>query len=209
MASLSKYRFLKSFLTLCTICELLAVGAVCGSEPDVWKIEEDWELETYQSDPVIISPQITFFTVPDNRDSSTYFQLQMNYAADDSFSAGGFHVAAIRNDDSIDEERSEQQIALSFNSDLLKWTNVMAVVNNEVLFAVKDGIGQEWGDFGGPEYLVRIGQTSITDLRFYDHQLSVESVDVGFGKNRVSSIKLKRVRLFRIDGTTTTIELKQ
>jgi len=209
MARPSMHRFFL-FAVLVFFLGLLArPHAVFADDPVVWKVEEDWELNTFQSDPVIFSPQVTFFSTPDDRDPETYFQLQINYAADDSFSAGGFHVAAYKESTNVDEERSNQQITLSLPSDSLQWTSVMAVVDSQLLFAVKDGVGQEWGGFGGPEYLVRIDGTTASDLDHYSYNNSLANVDIGFGKNRVASIKLNRIRLFYSDGSITTTELAQ
>ncbi len=194
-------------LLLCNL--VIAFENVVAQEAAVWKVEEDWQLKTFQPDPSIFSPQVTFFSTPDAAENDSYFQLQMNYEADESFSAGGFHVAAVREGEIVDEERSAQQITLSNPEDEIEWTNVMAVVEGKLLFAVKDGHGQEWGQFGGPEYLVRIEQSSVVNLQNYRFEQSLENVDVGFGKNRVASICLKQVRLFRLDETVETIEVNR
>jgi hypothetical protein len=201
--------FMTFLLSMSLIGLLGSVSCASAEETDIWKVEEDWELRTYQPDPSIYSPQVTFFVTPDSTKSDTYFQLQMNYAADNVFSAGGFHVAAVKSDSMVDEERSDQQITLSLPSDSLTWTNVMAVVDGKLLFAVKDGLCQEWGQFGGPEYLVQIDGSATSHLAQYNYVDSIENVDIGFGKNRVQSIKLKHVRLFRADGSVSTIDLTE
>jgi len=205
----AEHHYSRVFTTIiaCLISDLSE--PVLADESPVWKVEEDWELKTYQSDPSIFSPQITFFSTPDDADTETYFQLQMNYSADNNFSAGGFQVAAVKGGSTVDEERSDQQITLSLVSDCIRWTNVMAFVNSKLLFAVKDGYGQEWGSFGGPEYLVQIEGVAADHLNHYSITSSLQSVDIGFGKNRIESIVLKRVRRFRIDGTIETVELDQ
>ncbi len=178
-----------------------------GDEPAIWKIEEDWEMVISEPDPSIYSPQVTFFTSPSTEIGDTYFQLQMNYEADTGFSAGGFHVAAVQGDSIVDEERSDSRITLATNNDRIRWTNVMAVVENKLLFAVKDGHGDEWGDFGGPEYLVRLVPAPVEDLSRYHHQQSLDSVDIGFGANRVQSVTLRRVRVFHTNGVVRSFEL--
>ena len=102
-----------------------------ASEPGVYKVEEDWEMVITQPDPITTSPQITFFTSPSVHSERTYFQLQMNYAADDSFSGGGFHVAAVKNDDIRDEARSETKRALSTDGEPVRWTSVMASIHGK------------------------------------------------------------------------------
>lgn len=178
-----------------------------GEEPTIWKIEEDWEMVIYEPDPSIYSPQVTFFTSPSLDLDDTYFQLQMNYEADEAFSAGGFHVAAVSNGSIVDEERSSHRITLGTSNDQIRWTSVMAVVENKLLFAVKDGHGTEWGDFGGPEYLVRVVPSPVQDLSNYHHQQSLDSVDIGFGANRVQSVTLRHVRIFYSNGVVTDLDL--
>lgn len=201
--------FFNCLLSIFLISFLGEISLVRAQENDIWKVEEDWELRTYQPDPSIYSPQVTFFVTPDSTKSDTYFQLQMNYAADDVFSAGGFHVAAVNDENMVDEERSDQQITLSLPSDTLTWTNVMAVVDGKLMFAVKDGLCQEWGQFGGPEYLVQIEGSATNNLDQYNYEDSIGNVDIGFGKNRVQMAKLKCVRLFRLNGSMTTIDLPE
>ena len=61
-----------------------------GAAP-VYMIEEDWELKVQHPDPEICSPQVTFFTSPSADTEDDYFQLQMNYHADEWFDRGGVH----------------------------------------------------------------------------------------------------------------------
>lgn len=133
----------------------------------------------------------------------------MNYAAEDDFSGGGFHVAAVRNEHFRDEARSFTRLPLRTDGDRIRWTSVMAVIDNRFLFAVRDGLGDDWGAFGGPQYLVAMGAEGVHDLDDYSPQQSLETVDIGFGANRVSSLKLLRVRLFYKNGSSTTLSINE
>lgn len=187
----------------------LTSQGVCLAETSViYKIEEDWELVINEPDPVTISPQITFFTSPSSSESN-YFQLQMNYAADELFSAGGFHVAAVDGDQIIDEARSVTRRVLASHNDHIRWTSAMAVINGTAFYAVKNGHGNEWGNFGGPEYLVKMPSHNATDLSQYHPQQSLDAVDIGFGANRVASLTLVEVRVYYIDGTSVTVPVNR
>ncbi len=183
---------------------LVGCCSAVAAEPRIYLIEEDWELIVNEPDPICNSPQITFFTSPTPSESD-YFQLQMNYAADDDYSSGGFHVAAVRNDNIIDEARSVTRRTLSTDGDLIRWTNVMAVFDNKIFFAVDNGDGLEWGSFGGPDYLVEMPAEGLHSLSGYTPQKSLDQVDIGFGANRVESLILKRVRLVYTDGHIETV----
>tara|TARA_R110002049_G_scaffold2750_9_gene22369 strand:- start:40074 stop:40727 length:654 start_codon:yes stop_codon:yes gene_type:complete len=178
-----------------------------ADSPVIWKVEEDWELVINEPEDNTNSPQVTFFVTPSSLFGSTYFQLQMNYHADEDYSAGGFHVAAVRGDEIVDETRSQNQSLLTTDGDVIRWTSVAAVVNNKLLFAVKDGHCESWGDFGGPEYLVEMPALATQTFANYSHTQSSAATDIGFGGNRVSSVKLKRVRMFDSVGGVATITI--
>ncbi len=185
----------------------VAVPTCTADEAAIYKIEEDWEMVINEPDSITNSPQITFFTSPSVNLDQAYFQLQMNYAADTGFSSGGFHVAAVHDHTIIDEARSDTRSVLSADGDRIRWTSVMAVIHEKVLFAVKDGYGQVWGQFGGPDYLVKIVPSPVPDLSEYHPQHSLDSVDVGFGANRVESVTLREVRVFYTDGRMITVPI--
>lgn len=174
--------------------------ALLADQPTVYKVEEDWELVVNEPDPANNSPQITFFTSPSHLSEGTYFQLQLNYHAADHYSSGGFHIASVTDDQMVDEARSKTRKNLATKNDVIRWTSVMGVIDNRALFAVRDGHGREWGSFGGPDYLVRMVPSPVPNLSNYRYQQSMDAVDIGFGKNRVSRITLKAVRLFYTNG---------
>lgn len=183
-----------------------ALGTLANASEPWGRIEEDWELQLQQPDPATNSPQLSIYLTPDAEQPSHYFQLQLNHAADANFSGGGFRVSAARNDEVIDEARSESRVILNHPEETIRWTNVMASMNGEILFAIKNGTSVSWGEFGGPEYLLRIPAEEISDLRRYTPRRSAADVDVGFGKNRVQALKLLRVRAYRTDGSVVTLE---
>lgn len=191
------------------VAAMLFATPARAESPQLYKVEEDWELVVNEPDPDTNSPQITFFTCPDATDPDCYFQLQMNYAADEWFSSGGFHVAAVRNEQLLDEARSETQRVISVNNDHIRWTSVMASISGELLFAVKDGHGDDWGSFGGPDYLVRMPDGGVSSLEEYTPASSLELVDIGFGGNRVASITLRSVRFYYTDGSSSSVTVNQ
>jgi len=197
------------------LASVLMAQPCAASEPGVWKVEEDWEMVVHEPDAINVSPQVTFAIsatgghedADEHSAHNCYFHLQMNYSADEQFSAGGFHVAAVEQDEIVDEERSEKQIVLSSDGDQLQWTSVMAVVDNKLMYAVKNGYGTDWGNFGGPDYLVQAANCPVSDMRDYSYQWSLDNVDVSYGANRVASIELVRIRLFYTNGNFVTIPL--
>lgn len=204
--SLSTTSTLKRFTGGLMIAAIAIVSgqAANAEEPTLFKIEEDWELVVNDPDANTNSPQITFFTCPNSGDETTYFQLQMNYFADEAYSSGGFHVAAVRDETTLDQARSQTRRLITVDGDKIVWTSVMACIDGELLFAVKDGFGDDWGAFGGPDYLVRMSANGTQDLSSYSPTQSGSLVDIGYGANRVHSVVLKQVRFFYTDGSVTT-----
>jgi len=195
-----------AMLTLCSLPAANSNEPALAGEPWV-RVEEDWELVVNEPDELVHCPQLTIYLTPDVNRSDMYFQLQLNHAAEASFSGGGFRVSALQNEWSVDEARSQTRALLNVNNDVVRWTSVMAVHNGEVLYAIKDGSCQAWGAFGGPEYLLRMPAEGLQDLSRYTPVQSAEDVDVGFGSNRVRSLILKRVRAYREDGTYVVIDV--
>jgi hypothetical protein len=200
------------------LVSVLMAQSCAAQLPEIYKVEEDWGMVIHEPDAINVSPQVTFAIMPcgaehvdedDQHAHNCYFQLQMNYSADENFSAGGFHVAAVENEDLVDEARSDDQIELATHHDHVTWTSVMAVVSDKLMFAVKDGHGTDWGNFGGPEYLVQMSTCPISDLGNYSYETSLDNVDVSFGANRVDSIELIRVRLYYTNGNMVTIPLNR
>jgi hypothetical protein len=189
----------------CHLWCLAVLASVClpataqSDQPSIYKIEEDWELVVSSPRAAIHCPQVSIYTTPHNDHQGTYFQLQLNYAAREVFTGGGFMVSAVRNESTIQEARSDVREPLAHDGEQLRWTSVMAVINNELLFAIRDGVGNHWGEFGGPDYIVRMPAGSIGSLDHYSPQRSLETVDIGFGANRVQSLVLTKVRVFFTD----------
>ena len=200
----------RSILFAVLLCPLVIASdafLASGNAAEPWvRIEEDWELSVCEPDVNSNSPQLTVYLTPDRMNQETYFQVQLNHSADENFLGGGFRVAAIQNEWSADEARSDTREVIRVDGDVVRWTSVMAIREGELLFAIKDGTSQSWGDFGGPDYLVRMPAEGLNDLSRYTPLQSVEDVDIGFGSNRVQSLILLRIRAYRADGTYETVE---
>ena len=168
---------------------------VAAAEPHIYMVEEDWELVVGEPKPAIHSPQLSFYLVPSVANPGVYFQLQLNHAARQDFAGGGFMVTAVVNEVAHDEAKSDFRTPLAYDGEQLKWTSAMAVMNGELLYAIKDGLGSHWGSFGGPDYILRMPAGNIQSLDGYSPQESVKSVEIGFGSNRVTTLVLKKARL--------------
>jgi hypothetical protein len=188
-------------LLLGCCCFLGPAAQSSAQQGGLYRIEEDWELGLRAPDGATYSPQISLLMMPQADDLGQYFQLQLNFAADAGFSGGGFQVAAVNEDVHVDSARSLQRSPFLTDGDTVRWTSVMAMIDGELLYAVKNGASIDWGNFGGPEYLVRMQAVGPQSLLGYSAQQSIAQADIGFGANRVSSLQLKSVRFYYLDGS--------
>ncbi|MFG0263427.1 MAG: hypothetical protein ACF788_13630 [Novipirellula sp. JB048] len=179
-----------------------------AEEATILKIEEDWEMSVNEPNPASHAPQVTFFTTP-TEDPDRYFQVQFNHAVDTHFSGGGFNVAAVEHERVVDSARSETRAALVVDGGRIRWTHVLADAQGELLFAIKEGHAEEWGEFGGRELLVRLSSDAAVGLSQYHPQKSLDGVDIGLGANRVASITLLEVRVFYDDGRVVAVPVNR
>lgn len=174
-------------------------GFASGAEPRILRVEEDWELVVATPNPLQNSPQISTWMSPGDSLEVQHFGANFNHAQKDDYLGGGFQTRAYQGASVMDDKVNCNGIKLSANGELLKWTQVMAIIKEELVFAIKDGSSQSWGDFGGRETLVR-DATSVNDLNGYRPNKSAEWSGVGFASNRVALLKLAKVRYFTDQG---------
>ncbi len=182
----------------CLLSSLFS-GLASSAEPRILRVEEDWELVVITPNPLQNSPQISTWMSPGDSLENQHFGANFNHAQKDDYIGGGFQTRAYQGASVMDDKVSCNGMKLSANGELLKWTQVMAIIQEELVFAIKDGTSQSWGDFGGKETLVRYAST-VTDLNGYRPTKSVEWSGVGFAANRVALLKLSKVRYFTDQG---------
>ena len=197
--------------TVCYLLFLFLPGLAASSEPRIVRVEEDWELVVTIPEPLQYSPQISTWMSPKDSLDNENFCANFNHAQKDEYSGGGFQTCAYDGTALIGDRVNRNGVKLSGSGELLKWTQVMAIVNQELVFAIKDGTSQCWGEFGGPDSLVRI-PSSLSNLNGYSPNRSVEWSGIGFGANRVFLLKLSKVRYFTDQGqvieSTVNLQIK-
>ncbi len=170
-----------------------------GDEPRILRVEEDWELVVTTPDPLQDSPQISTWMSPSDSIDNEHFGANFNHVQKDDNPGGGFQTRAFDGTAIMDDRVNCNGIKLASNGEILKWTQVMAIIDHELVFAIKDGKSQSWGDFGGRDSLVRFS-SSLSNLNGYSPNKSAEWSGVGFASNRVASLKLAKVRYFTDQG---------
>lgn len=190
-------------LAVC-LCLVSAAGLAMGQDQRVIRIEEDWELIVETPDPLQDAPQVSTLMSPTDSLDEIHFGLDLNHAQKANYDGGGFQTKAINGSTLMADSINNSGSNLNQSGEVIRWTQLMAVFGQEIVFAVKDGTSQSWGSFGGPETLVR-QPTQLTNLNGYSPYRSAEWSGVGFASNRVASLKLARVRVVFENGDVSDV----
>lgn len=186
------------------LCILPVAGLSNAQDQRVVRVEEDWELVVETPDPLQDAPQVSTFMSPFDSLDELYFGVDLNHAQKANYDGGGFQTKAMNGSTLMADALSFAGDNLSQSGEVVRWTQLMAIVDQELVFAIKNGTSQSWGSFGGPETLVRQA-APLSHLNNYTPYRSAEWSGVGFASNRVASLKLTRVRYFLDDGNVTEV----
>lgn len=174
----------------------------------ITRVEEDWELRINTPDPLQDSPQVSTWMSPVGQLDGFHFGFDLNHAQHAGYEGGGFQTKAMRGSSLIDEHIGKAGENLRHAGEVVRWTQFIAILDSEVVFAIKNGTSSSWGNFGGPDTLVRVPQR-LDNLNSYNPETSCKASGIGFASNRVASLRLVRVRLYTQQGLPQQIELNR
>ena len=169
----------------------------------VVKIEEDWELVLSEPDPDNNAPQVTTCISPTANQNSLYAAFELNFGSQPSFVAGGMQLQLWNGEQLLFSKRHTETGKLSNPGEAVRWTQRMQLTGSLLTFAVVDGTSTTWSTFGQQAALSKTISTSLADLSGYNPSASVSGSGVGFASNRVSSLVLKKVRVYLSNGSMT------
>jgi len=174
-------------------------GAVYANSDDVIKVEEDWEMVVTDPDPTTNAPQVTCVTSPVGHVNGLYVAFDLNHHSLTDYYSGGLQLQLWNNDVPVANDYPSMYQMLSNDNETVTWTQRMKVNEGLLKFEVVNGVSASWGAFGGSNLLVFV-PSSMSDLNQYNPDVSVANSGVGFAGNRVESLTLKRVRLYKRNG---------
>ena len=163
--------------------------------PQIIRVEEDWELIVSTPDPNRDSPQISTRMSPTISLGGEYFGVDINHAQRAGYVGSGFKTKRMNGSQLIEDRWGNMGIKLHIEGETIRWTQMLAIIEHDMVFALKNGTSTSWGKFGSPETLIHLPLSS-GNLNDYNPDLSCESSGVGYALNRVASLKLLRVRLY-------------
>jgi hypothetical protein len=182
-------------------CFVLMAGMVgTAAAQNVVKVEEDWELVVSEPDVPSVGPQVTTSMSPYNSLNDTYFTFEINHKSVPAFESGGLHVHLWNGEERIATFSRLDQATMSTNNEVVTWTQSLEAANNKLKFEVKNGMSSTWLLFGYSGQ-VKVDRTwPPGHVNNYTPSVSVAQSGVGFASNRVTSLKLLRIRLYLSDG---------
>jgi hypothetical protein len=164
------------------------------------KIEEDWELVVIEPTTVSVGPQVSCVISPVNNIDSTYANLEVNYGSLPDFMEGGLQLQAWSDEEWL-SVRDMAGTTLQNEGETVTWTTRMWLQGGKVNFKIADGHGSSWGNFGDSIDNIKLSlNSSLLTLSGYRTELSVANSGVGFGGQRVASLKIKKVRYYDMFG---------
>jgi hypothetical protein len=194
-------RYCLAFIIVVTlICAARDAFAQTGN---VVAVEEDWELVLTEPDPEVVAPQVTCAMAPNANFNDTYWSFEINHLTAPSFSPGGLHIHRWSGDwRQATFSRSDRAVITAAN-DTITWTQSLRVANGRLAFEVQNGNSNTWGAFGFGNFELDMAW-GVSHINFYSPDFSVANSGIGFASNRVTSLKIKRIRKTYADGQTVT-----
>lgn len=175
-----------------------------NSGPDVFKIEEDWQLIVGDPSPNDNGPQVTCTISPLDM-GTAYCAFDINYHTQPDYSAGGLQIHTWDPVDPIEYSNSIHDGVMETSGETVTWTMRMKVVDNQLEFRVKNGQSQTWGQFGWQSadnagHLSLSLPTTLSNLNGYSSDVSLNNSGVCFASNFVGSLTLVAVRWYDANG---------
>jgi hypothetical protein len=188
--------------TLVMACSI-SLGQTSSSTAD--KIEEDWEVVIASPSPTEVGPQITTCMSPVSDNSTPFVAFDMNYRDVQTFQPGGLQVNVYSDGNALTSSTQGDELCQTSN-ETISWTQRMTISDgNTVTYTIVDGQSTTWGQFGQDQGLDPVSfSSSITSLSSYSPDTSVAKSGVGWQSNRVSKMRLLRVRYYNGDQLIST-----
>jgi hypothetical protein len=189
-----------ALLALVAVLFVWPVAAQAIELAPVKTVEEDWELVVNEPDADNAAPQVTCLMSPVGDAESVYSVLEMNHASLPEFSAGGLQLQVWNGEDWL-TLRDHADFTLYHSGETVTWTRQMELHAGKLNFSVINGNSDSWGTFGGTGGIKLSINSVLVSLNLYNPEISKAQSGVSFGTQRVTSLKIKRVRYYGFDGS--------
>jgi hypothetical protein len=165
-----------------------------GESVSIVGVEEHWELVVAQPDSDLDAPQVTAVISPFGHLNGLHAAFELNHQSQPSFSGGGLQLQVWNGGEApAATQKQKNGESLAQANETITWIQKMDLADGQLVFDVDDGNSQSWGSFG--QGLWAAVPTTLTNLNAYNPLVSVNASGVGFASNRVTSLKLKTVKV--------------
>ncbi|RUL86726.1 hypothetical protein [Tautonia sociabilis] len=188
-------------------CPLVAVAWIASAGPPPARaqevpavfdrVEEDWELVIGEPDLLAEGPQITTTMSPLGDITGLFVALNLNYRSQPSYQPGGLEVVSYDGDRVLGTS-TQRTSRLATEGETITWTQSLRLSGGLLDYEIIVGNSTTWGRFGqgsGANLAVRIA-TGLESMTAYRPTTSVSYSGPGWQSNRVSSMRLMRVRYY-------------
>ena len=191
--------FLPQF-TFAMFALVQAVVVQNAAAQNIVRIEEDWELVIREPEPNTEAPQVTCVISPVGHIDGLYSVFDLNLRHNPDYAAGGIQIQLWSGTDTLSSSSSNRGVLLQTPGETITWTQVMKLQDGDLSFQVISGSSQTWGSFGGGPKLLVSHASGLESLSGYDSAVSVANSGIGYSGHRVSSLILKKVRVYAESG---------
>jgi hypothetical protein len=171
---------------------------------DLVHVEEDWELVVGQPDANSAGPQIICTMSPFGDINGTYFTFEINHQSVPYWAPGGLTLHQWTGESLSQSMNRTDRSVMQTAGETVTWTQVLDVQGGTLTFQVKNGQSSTWGTFGRSNHFRVQNNDGVSDLNSYTPEVSAGRSGVAFASNRVTSLKILRVRGTLSDGTTAS-----
>jgi hypothetical protein len=168
--------------------------------PDVYSVEEDWQVVIGDPQFNDNGPQITCTISPADM-GTAYCAFDLNYHTQPDYQPGGMQLHTWDPTDPIEFANSPHNALMQTSGETVTWTTRMSCNNGTLNFRVDNGQSQTWGQFDhGASNLALSLPTSLANLNSYSPDVSLDNSGVSFASNLVVSQTLMAVRWYDASG---------
>ena len=187
-------------VTAATFLALILSCQAAAGDVEIVRVEEVWTLSVGEPSINANGPQVSMVMSPFSDLNRHFFMFYINLKTDPVYVAGGAQVQHMYGDEVVNSRDNPNDSLLDQDAELLQWTQVMEIKNDQVQFEIKDGSSKSWGGFGGLGHLRLTVDTGQTNLNSYRPQNSITQSGIGYAGNRVVSLVLQRTTWIASDG---------
>jgi len=183
----------------------LLLAATVAPAQNLVRVEEDWEMVVGEPDANSCGPQVACTMSPLGDIDGTHFTLEINHRSMPYWSPGGITLHHWSGEWRLQSMERQDRSVMQTNGEVVRWTQSLdTTVPGNLIFQITDGTSSTWGPFG---YSMNLKLSTVWlagHINNYSPDVSVSRSGVAFAGNRVSSLKILRVRATLSDFSTAT-----